>query len=306
MVLVVTLLLFCSLKDIFSFNRSKIRKPLIHTLSFISSQSTTALVSTTKLHLYDISKLSGYENQNCDPDWKYFLIEEDDLDAAAELALDCFYVPKVTISTSNMFPVETRFWRSVESFFHKWDKQELRSGNRLGFLSRGGERLTRPSLEPTSDSLIIAALSRNDTSGKIIGLVEVCLEKADGKLTPALRYPWDTRKPGIDQPYLCNLCIDTSQRRRGLGTLLCRLAEQMTLDIWRLDNVFLHVEMKNEPAQRLYVGMGYRPVNLFSSDERRIFGLDNILYYGKNISACYDTLINSYKESSSKSSIQET
>lgn len=242
--------------------------------------------SIQTLFLYDINKI-GYEKYNSDPNWKYFLLEEDDLDDAAEFALNCFYEPKLKIKTSNMFPFEAKFWGSIESFFRAWDRQELRSGNKLGFKSRGGQRLLVPSLMPTSDSLILAALSRNDTTGKIVGLVEVCLEKADGKLTPALRYPWDSRQPGQDQPYLCNLCIDPSQRRRGLGTDLCRLAERMTLSIWGLENVFLHVELKNEPAQKLYVNMGYRPVNLFSSGERRIFGLDNILYYGKNVSASY-------------------
>ena len=75
----------------------------------------------------------------------------------------------------------------------------------------------------------------DDDNDKLIGLVEICLEKPTGLLTPPLRpvdffglLPANKAKQGSGfQPYLCNLCIAEAGRRRGLGKLLCSICEQV-------------------------------------------------------------------------------
>lgn len=78
-------------------------------------------------------------------------------------------------------------------------------------------------------------MTKGDDDDALIGLVEICLEKPTGLLTPPLR-PVDffgllaanKAKQGSGfQPYLCNLCIAEAGRRRGLGKLLCSICEEV-------------------------------------------------------------------------------
>ena len=75
----------------------------------------------------------------------------------------------------------------------------------------------------------------DDDDKVLIGLVEICLEKPTGLLTPPLRpvdffglLPANKAKQGSGfKPYLCNLCIAEAGRRKGLGKLLCSICEQV-------------------------------------------------------------------------------
>ena len=78
-------------------------------------------------------------------------------------------------------------------------------------------------------------MTKGDDDDALIGLVEICLEKPTGLLTPPLRpvdfvglLPATKAKQGSGfQPYLCNLCIAEAGRRRGLGKLLCSICEEV-------------------------------------------------------------------------------
>ncbi len=58
-------------------------------------------------------------------------------------------------------------------------------------------------------------------------------------------------------PYLSNLAVSLTHRRRGTARQLLRRCEQIALD-WGYDVLFLHVLEDNTAAQKLYEANGYQ------------------------------------------------
>ena len=51
---------------------------------------------------------------------------------------------------------------------------------------------------------------------------------------------------------------------------------------WNKDMIYLHVEEKNEAANRLYQSLGYkRNAEILSEFEKKLHGMQNITYYYK-------------------------
>lgn len=196
------------------------------------------------------------------------------------------------------------------------DKSDTRNGNYLGMRSRSGNRLKNPSLKLSTDSFILAATptttatlylnplnhninskENNQKNGKtdgklanIAAIVEVCIEKPGGKLAPPIANPFKSKEvKDMDQPYLCNLCVSPRYRRKGLGKLVCELAEELVQIHWKKDMMYLHVEQNNIPAQNLYLNMGYELVTPgLSMWEKKLEGIENILYYSNSLSRKWD------------------
>jgi predicted metalloenzyme YecM len=83
--------------------------------------------------------------------WDFSLIEKNDLSESTDLIMSCMKKEDMTFG--------------IDWFSHQNIK--------LGMRSRGSERLTRPSLSLSNDSILIAATVR-DTS-RIVGMVELTL-----------------------------------------------------------------------------------------------------------------------------------
>jgi GNAT superfamily N-acetyltransferase len=231
-----------------------------------------------------------------EPQWNYYLVDYSDLTAISDVTLDCFYQPRFHINTSNMSNFEKSVWQTFFQAVDVMDRWEVKLGNYLGFLSRSGSRLIPiySSIEMNGESIILAALPKNHSvpldqrdSPPIEGIVELCLERGDGKLTDPIRSPFADWIAGPrTEAYICNLCIVPSARRKGLGTSLVRLCEDIAQTRWGKNVVYLHVETKNEPGQRLYLNLGYLPVthSMMTPWERKLNGLEGVLYYAKNLS----------------------
>lgn len=221
--------------------------------------------SPTRLHLYPITdELPPTIPASVCSQWLFSLLQKRDLDAAAALSNTCFYTPRVVINTEGAGQTELRFLEWLKGLHRRVDESDSYNGNYLGYLSRSGGRLDRPTLGASHDSFILVATKRTgvtagtgesgsgERSGaeemyvqsrqgadrspldshnphEIAGMVEVCLEKADGKLAPPIQLPWRGRLTGEEAPYLCNLCVQPSMRRSGLGTLLVSVAEQLVV-----------------------------------------------------------------------------
>jgi ribosomal protein S18 acetylase RimI-like enzyme len=232
--------------------------------------------------------------------YEFSLVEEKDLSSAANLSMLCFYNTRIKLNTEGMVGIEKFIWNGVIGAFNKLDKMDAMNAHYIGFKSRSNHRLRNPGVHLSADSILIAMSDK--TNEQLVGVVEVCLEAADGKLAPAvaMNVPW--RGGGLKpthQPYLCNLCIDTNRRRQGLGLVLCQLAEKIVLKYWGKETMYLHVEEDNVAAQRLYSKMGYELGPQLPSWERSLHGLDNILYYKK-------TLAPASKGSRGRSSMEES
>ena len=227
-------------------------------------------------------------------DWDFHLLETSDLRAASELALECFYTPRITLSLNGMSNTEKWVWGGIINFYGAVDKSDTRNGNYLGMKSRSGNRLSRPSLSLTTDSFILVATPAGYQKGasppELAAIVEICVEKPGGKLAPPIANPFRQKVARDDeQPYLCNLCVGKAYRRRGLGRLICELAEELVQIHWDRKIMYLHVEKSNTAAQALYLGMGYQLVTPgLSAWEKKMEGIENILYYSNNLKRLWD------------------
>ena len=62
--------------------------------------------------------------------------------------------------------------------------------------------------------------------------------------------------PAVMQPYIGNLAVLRSRRRRGLATSLMRTCEQHAIDDGH-GEIYLSVDQANEAAMRMYENLGY-------------------------------------------------
>lgn len=217
--------------------------------------------------------------------WSFSLLERRDLNEAAQLSMESFYTPRLALDTTGATGLELRFLEWLKNSFNNMDRSDAYNGNYLGFRSRSGSRLVKPSLVPSLDSFILVAKKMETSAAqasddvKIAGLVEICLEVADGKLAPPIQFPWKGSLTGKEHPYLCNLCVDKSLRRQGLGQILVAVAEQLVLEYWGKRSMYLHVENKNIAAQELYSKMNYTLV---------LGGVSSIAYNTEHSAASLD------------------
>lgn len=160
--------------------------------------------------------------------------------------------------------------------------------SRLGFrLKCDRMDLSRPNLDGLSRddqirmaacSSVILALGKNQTGDNsnwridVIASVELRLQPCDAKIPFSL--PWidhierrlasiaglDKKRVRDLQPYLSNLCVDESQRGKGIGRSLVRYVERIAESRWGYSRMYLHVDTDNTAALKLYESEGYRDV----------------------------------------------
>ena len=244
---------------------------------------------TLQLHKLEV-ELPPYQSRPlAAKDWDFHLLETRDLTEASELALECFYSPRLTLSLEGMSEAEKWVWGGVINFYTAVDKSDTRNGNYLGMRSRSGSRLSSPTLSLSTDSFILVATPAihllDRSKPEIAAIVEICVEQPGGKLAPPVANPFRSKAAkDSEQPYLCNLCVGKAFRRRGLGRLICELSEELVQMHWKKDMMYLHVEQSNRAAQALYLGMGYQLVSPgLSAWEKKMEGMENILYYSNRL-----------------------
>lgn len=104
----------------------------------------------------------------------------------------------------------------------------------------GGRRLGR--------SVMLKAV--DDASESIVGFVEL-------RVRSDLKYGLGPDvKPRDERPYLANLAVLPSARRRGIARALVKAGEAL-VQSWGYDELILQVEASNAVARRLYLKMGY-------------------------------------------------
>jgi len=251
-----------------------------------SSPSSLNLYTDVDFDVYSSDK-GGYSG---DSQWNFGLLERRDMDDAVRLSMESFFRPRLTVSDAaeeSMSPTERSLLRGVIGTFTTFEQYDARFSNFIGYTSRAGSRLDHPCLTPSADSVILAAVDR--ASGDLAGMVEISLEPANGRLGPPVKSPFRGQPESTYEPYLCNLCVAQSKRRRGLAKRLCWLCEDVVREVWRKDVIYLHVESSNVPAQELYVGHGYRLApSPLSAWELKMMGMENVLYYKKALGSAHE------------------
>lgn len=189
-------------------------------------------------HVFDISKelteldrLYGYSYGSNQSPWRFGLLEDKDMPMAVELSMRSFFKPRLNLNTEGMSGFEAKIASGIINAFTAIERFDYEISSYMGFKSRSGRRLTEPYLAPSKDSIILVAVDKR--SQNICGLVEVSLELPDGNMAPPIAKPWRQPPSASDYPYLCNLCIDNSHRRKGLGKALVLLCEQIMKVYWK-------------------------------------------------------------------------
>lgn len=164
---------------------------------------------------------------------------------------------------------------------------------KLGLRFRSRQRLAKPSMALTADSVILAATVRGTT--EIAALVEIHLLKPDGGFVPMFGNPFrSSTAVATDQPYLYNLCVANAHRKKGLGRLICEVAQELVLIHWKKEFMSLHVHKSNVAANALYKAMGYHETAM--NETLPDTGENTPLYYRVALKRSWTTDINRQKD----------
>ncbi|KAL4428386.1 hypothetical protein ABPG75_002475 [Micractinium tetrahymenae] len=99
----------------------------------------------------------------------------------------------------------------------------------------------------------VVLVAEDCVSGEVLGCAAVSLAQPEAALPP----PFPTSKPR--RVYVSNIAVLPQHRRQGVGSLLLQQCERQAR-LWRQDSLWLHVELKNADALRLYQRLGYTEV----------------------------------------------
>jgi ribosomal protein S18 acetylase RimI-like enzyme len=82
-------------------------------------------------------------------------------------------------------------------------------------------------------------------------------EELAGTVEIALRSPYSWQSRSSQYPYISNLAVKTSSRRRGVARQLLLACERTALE-WGYSDLYLHVLENNHHARQLYLKTGYQ------------------------------------------------
>ena len=217
-------------------------------------------------------------------DYEYFLMEATDLLRASAHLYSCFDTGGNPNPTPEMSEVGKRLYNCFYGIYSFLKMTDISLAYMVGFISRGGQRLSRAreiGLSASLDSIILVAmpLGANQERSDFAGLVELTLERPDGRHA-SRRVHHD---PEDLEYYVSNLSVSKPHRRLGLGRSLVSVTEYIVKERLGGKSLHLHVERSNLAAERLYLGMGYKELNLLSQEDKIKEGLENVGYYRKEL-----------------------
>lgn len=99
----------------------------------------------------------------------------------------------------------------------------------------------------------------------MVGAAELALQPCDGQLPtnfPNLPFTAAATAAGKVKvfPYLCNVAVAPSARRRGVAKRLVEICEEIAARQWNHERLYLHVGSGNTAAVQLYETRGFEPV----------------------------------------------
>lgn len=122
------------------------------------------------------------------------------------------------------------------------------------------------------DRICLVALDRaGKKPGDLIGTVELALRSTDPFARSRSRYP-----------YLSNLAVSRSDRRRGVARQLLLNCERVALK-WGFEDIYLHVLENNHHARQLYFNLGYQLHKVDSNWNGWLLGKPRQLFLHKHL-----------------------
>ena len=109
-------------------------------------------------------------------------------------------------------------------------------------------------------------------------------EELAGTVEIALRSPpaWQPRCP--QYPYISNLAVNQSCRRRGVARQLLLACERKSLE-WGFQDIYLHVLENNHQARQLYLKTGYQLCQVEPSYSAWLLGRPKRLFLHKDLTS---------------------
>jgi len=187
------------------------------------------------------------------------LAEEADLNECVDVLMEAFYKDAMTIAAAEftaeemerLAPPLTLLNGGLKRFTRFWLRQQCKG--------RCGEGLRSLSVRrPAQGSSLMICAHKPDTC-QIVGVVEVSVEPRDGRVPGDVRplhLPWSAPS---HVAYISNLAVDSSQRKRGVGSRLLRAAEAVSSG-WGFGEVYLHVALAEDRLLAFYQRQQYAPL----------------------------------------------
>ena len=193
------------------------------------------------------------------------LPEADDVPELGSLLVRIFTDPLTPAQVSSPAPLETAeiaAWEIPEEVKAMPPSQQQRWHIACRGISwRVGSRLAQPSLASSLESSMLLAV-RSSATSRLIACAELSLRPLDGRL------PGEFAVPPLFQlhaaelgAYLSNLGVLPSHRRRGVASSLLRECERVVVEEWHMEELYLHINLRNPLLGRLY--LQYQPLPEF-------------------------------------------
>ncbi|XP_027913485.1 uncharacterized protein LOC114173356 [Vigna unguiculata] len=95
---------------------------------------------------------------------------------------------------------------------------------------------------------------QEDEGAPLAGTVEICFNKRGANASVP------TPTPPRDSPYICNMAVEKSLRRRGIGWHLLKASEELISQMSSSKEVYLHCRMIDEAPFKMYTKADYKVV----------------------------------------------
>ena len=264
--------------------------------NFLSTPESYRLCIGTKGQLRP--SLLNNKNSNMEKPYYLYIAEEDDLPSISRLTVDAFGAATVTLSSDlnelekaligptvglwNQYTdtfaftevlsglrsrMKNKFDPSLENNLNPPDiSKEMTEQEAFDIAAKSSLILViaREGIENVSSSVMdidcvaTVELRLQPTDGKI-PFSQPWLDKIERKLAKFLPFVLQPQRSKL-QPYLSNLCVSPSMRKRQIGKALVRCVETIATNVWGYNRLYLHVDLENEPALNLYTKEGFRDV----------------------------------------------
>ena len=137
----------------------------------------------------------------------------------------------------------------------KLEAVEMEENSSNNIMVEGAPLVVEGDLSVSLESSLLLAVQERAT-GELVGCAELSMRPIDGRLpgefaVPALFQLHTGGEQGL-AAYVSNLAVLPSYRRRRLGSELLAACEWIARDQWRQDAIYLHLNLFNDAATRLY------------------------------------------------------
>ncbi|KAL3511252.1 hypothetical protein ACH5RR_030653 [Cinchona calisaya] len=111
--------------------------------------------------------------------------------------------------------------------------------------------IERRTLMPHTATLVGFYKEDEEEDLQLAGTVELCFNKKGANASPP------TPTPPKNSPYICNMTVKESLRRRGIGWHLLKASEELIAQMTSSRDVYLHCRMIDEAPLNMYKKAGY-------------------------------------------------